>query len=103
MTEIQRHYFKEGDEVAHKENLTQMMEVRRLIKKKVKHGDDPKAEQHIFMIGIECGWWQDINGAREYRKEIFHTKTLVPFDVAEGGHIEVLKWLDSHKGSQGGK
>lgn len=84
-----RHFFKEGDEVAHKENIMLRMEVRRIIRNKIKA---KKAEDkfRVYTMGIECGWW---NG-EFYQKEVFHTRSLIPWGVATQGYASVLRWLD---------
>ena len=89
MTDNRKKYLKEGSEVAHKEALSVKMEVRKIIwrVKKGKQGDMDRR----FLLGIECGWWN--NGT--YNKEVFHTHTLVPWEIAEEGHIAVIKYLDS--------
>ena len=84
-----RHLFKEGDEVAHKENTSQIMEVRRIVKR--------TKNNWKFIIGIECGWW---NTDGEYQKEIFHTKVLVPWEIAlkslnGGGRPVIINWLEN--------
>jgi len=71
-------YLREGQEVAHKENLTTKMEVRKIIRRVKKAKNDEDMDRR-FTLGVECGWW---NGER-YNKEVFHTHTLVPWEIAE--------------------
>lgn len=104
--ENEKKFFKEGDEVAHKENPNLKMEVRRIIKiKRSVPGSDPK-EFHSFTVGIECGWWKASNNGEQekdnflkddYRKEVFHSKSLVPWDVAQLGFVAMLEWLKTAK------
>lgn len=83
-----RIFFSEGDMVAHKENIQLKMEVRRIIRTKRKAKVDGELDRR-FTLGIECGWWS----GDDYIKEVFHTRALVPWEVAEGGFIDVQKWL----------
>lgn len=78
---------KEGDEVAHKENITLKLQVIRVIKKK-KLMKDGKTKD--FVLGILCGWWNDT----KYEKETFHTNHLVPWEIAEKGYVSVISYLE---------
>ena len=91
---FEKRHFKEGDEVVHKENPTMKMEVRKIVRtKKEFTNDSGEKDNYSQIIGIECGWWND----REYKKEVFHTKTLVPAEVAEGGYTDIIRYLDNAK------
>ena len=87
---FRKRYFKEGQEVAHKENLSNKMEVRRIIRMTKKAKDKQDIDRKLT-LGIECGWW---NG-EAYCKEVFHTNSLVPWEIAEEGFISVQKYIDS--------
>jgi uncharacterized protein YodC (DUF2158 family) len=76
-------YFKEGDEVAHKENIELKMEVRRVIR--------IVKDEKKYIIGIECGWWED----SVYKKEKFHTSKLIPWSVAQQGYVSTVKWIEN--------
>lgn len=90
MSEDKSNYLKEGDMVAHKENLDQKLEVRRIIRQKSKINTDNGEAIKVFTRGIECGWWAS---QTDYKKEVFHTKSLVPWDIAQEGFIAVVKYL----------
>ena len=81
--------FKDGDEVAHVDNLKLMMHVGRLIKKGKKEptgkmlDGKPVYQTYQILIGIECHWWQEINGVKEFRKHRFHSRELLPWDIAQ--------------------
>jgi hypothetical protein len=92
MSEDKAGYFKEGDMVAHKENLEQRLEVRRIIRRKSKLTTEEGERESfkVFTLGIECGWWSD---TKTYKKEVFHTKSIIPWDVAQEGFIAVVKYL----------
>lgn len=90
----EKRYFSASEEVAHKDNLGLKMEVSRVIKeyRNVIHdrGNSKVVEKKCFIVGIECKWWD--GGKRCI--DVFHSKTLVPWDVAEEGHIAVVKYLN---------
>lgn len=85
----QEHYrFKEGDEVAHVDNLELKMHVSRLIKKSKKEptgkmlDGKPVYQTYIILVGIECHWFQEVNGIKEFRKHRFHSRELLPWNIA---------------------
>lgn len=80
-------YFRDGDEVAHKDNIELRMEVRRILRTRK---EDDNGVKKSYTIGIECGWWDGEN----YCKEKFHTAKLVPWDIAAEGYISVIKWIE---------
>lgn len=90
--------FKEGESVAHIDQLGHKMVVSRILYqfRKPKPLKD-QGEQMIlakrYMIGIECRWWVD----NAIRKEKFHSRELVPFHVAQQGREIVLQWLEDIK------
>ncbi len=87
---IKKHLYKEGDEVAHKENCEQLMEVRRIIQ--------TKKNERKYIVGIECGWWTTEG---KYEKEVFHSRVLVPWNIAEKSLVEgrhvVINWLEGNR------
>ena len=85
-----KRFFKEGDYVAHKENAELKMEVRRIIRSKRRYPKEGNKER-IFTLGIECSWWV----GKELRKDVFHTNSLVPWDIAEEGYMAILKYFDA--------
>lgn len=96
-----KHFFKEGDEVCHKENPTLIMTVSRILKesKEFIKGYNTKGEvikeQGIRMLGIECHWWEysQITNKKELKVYKFHSRELVPKNIAEKGKEEIVKWL----------
>lgn len=97
-----KHRFKEGDVVCHRDNLLQKMYVKGIVKK-VK--EIWKGEYNVdgsrrlvrieLMCGIDCHWWA--NGGI-LRKERFHSRELVPWEVVEKGEEAVRDWLLGQKG-----
>jgi uncharacterized protein YodC (DUF2158 family) len=81
--------FREGEEVCHKNNLKLKMTVERILKKtvagkpgvvdlrKVESVED--IEKKIYIIGIECHWWD----GDKLAKGKFHSRELVPFNIGQ--------------------
>jgi len=88
--------FKEGDEVAHKENLNTQLEVRKIIRAK-KRGRKEGEPDRTFTLGIECGWWV----GNEYRVQVFHTNVLVPWSIASDGYTSVVRYLNDMQNING--
>jgi len=86
-----RKYFSEGDEVAHKENLTLKLFVKQIVKYKkfvTEYGKNEKIQKE-FISGIKCSWWKN----EEYVSVVFHSRELVPWNIAEQGKEKVIEWL----------
>ena len=87
-------YFKEGDEVAHKDNLGVKLTVQRIIKEfktiRSEKASSTLIERRCMLKGIECGWW---GPDKQYYKNVFHSTSLIPFEVAEEGFVAVEKYL----------
>ena len=81
--------FKEGDEVAHVDNLELKMHVARLVKRNKKEptgkmvDNKPVYENYTILIGIECHWFQEIDGKKQFRTYRFHSRELLPWDDAQ--------------------
>ena len=87
-------YLVEGDEVAHKENLTLKLLVERVIKYKkfvTVYGQEQKIEKD-FISGIQCGWWKN----EEFVHGVFHSQHLVPWKIAEQGKEKVIEYLEQN-------
>ena len=61
------HYFKAGDAVVHKDNLSQKMIVDRILKKEFERdGAVGTLNNKITkIIGIDCHWWEANSGTYE--------------------------------------
>jgi len=101
-----KHKFKEGDEVAHVANLKKKMFVNRILyeDKKIYAGTENGERTHQvkrFITGIECYWYMVNKGSKtdeqEYDKNKFHSKHLIPWEIAEKGHDDVYKWIDERQ------
>lgn len=97
-----KYYFKEGEEVYHKDNLKVKLIVNRVLKDSVqiRKGFDmkegkPIMETVIRMIGVECHWWEHSEALNEkqLRTYKFHSTELVPKDIVEKGIEAVKQWL----------
>lgn len=72
----QGYKFKEGQEVAHRENLSQKIFVQKIL---VANITLPSKQQFAKMIGILCHWWEDCPCSDEVdykpsEKEQYETK-----------------------------
>jgi hypothetical protein len=85
-----KNWIKEGMEVAHKELLSRKMMVVRILRRFRDVHIDGKKETKSEIIGVECRYKKE----SDLFLEKFHTRELVPYEIAEGGFIEVLKFLD---------
>lgn len=89
MEQIRKYRFKEGDAVAHVNNLGKKLYVRRIIKKikKETYGKDGEGKDIIItseiMLGIECHWWEGQGENSSLVKDKFHSIELIPWDVAQ--------------------
>lgn len=91
-------WIREGMEVAEIDNPTHKMVVKRILKKTKKiatykrdaNGDIIYTNKTI-MEGVECYWWKD----NEMVTDKFHTKRLVPYEVATKGQKEIIEFLES--------
>lgn len=93
--------FKQTDEVAHIHNLSQKMIVVgakfRNIEQSTgefKDKDNPKegfrTEKKRKITGISVEWW---NSDGELLKNVFHSHSLVPWNIAVKGEEEAKAWL----------
>ena len=95
---MKSHRFREGDEVAHKENRKQKMFVRALLyeTKEISAGHDgegkSKTENKRFILGVECHWW---DADSNLNRDKFHTRELLPWSVAQKKVIEIQEWIDN--------
>jgi len=93
--EYERNWIKVGREVAHKEHLSQKLFVEDFIKKFVErpnsHNPDEK-ETKMHLMGVKCHWW---NKEGELVTAKFHKNELIPWEVAEQGHIAVLEFIEN--------
>lgn len=90
--------FKEGDTVAYFDNLYTCMTVKEIIYKKVDVPVKPKEDGSGFekktvsrLDGILCQWF---DAEQKYHEIKFHSRSLVPWDVAKEGAIAVSKYLN---------
>ena len=89
--------FKEGDAVAYKDNLFLCMTVKEIIYKKVDIPVAPKQDESGFvrksiskLDGILCQWFDK---DQVYHEVKFHSRVLVPWNIAEQGMVAVMNYL----------
>lgn len=94
---MEKIHFKEGDDVAFKDNLYQKMNVIEVVYRIIEVPDKPKADGSGFtkkkvnkLDGIICLWY-DLKG--NLHKEKFHSRVIVPWSIAEKGAEAVHKYL----------
>jgi hypothetical protein len=90
--------FKDGDEVAHIDNVEKKLRVTTINKHEefFKTGNlDKNGSEEIKprsrMDGITCHWWKD----NEVQTYTFHSRELVPWDIALKGKEEAEEWLST--------
>ena len=85
--EYGRNWIKGGMEVAHKDNLIQPMTVEGIV---TRSRGDMK-----LIVGVKCHWWQDGKDKKKiYQFGTFHTRELIPWEVALKGSGDVKKFLE---------
>jgi len=87
--------YKETEIVAHIDCLELQMRVKRFIreKKQIIVSTDPlKKESKMFLIAIECEWFE----GKILKKNKFSSKVLVPYHVAVAGKELALAWLNDN-------
>lgn len=94
--------FRIPEQVAHIGNLSLMMTTKEIKYKKFDSStgvprDDGiagfKTEPKKKIEGILVEWWE----GNDYKKDIFHTGVLVPWDIAQKGPAESHGWLEKVK------
>lgn len=97
---MQRYKFKDGEVVYHIENLQQKMIVSKILRQKKQIPIEEKDEktggfkriEKVFLIGIECYWW-DKDG--KYNKQKFHSKMLIPEHIVKMGLTSIKVFTES--------
>lgn len=98
---MKNHFFKDGDDVAHKEYLTLKMTIRRSLWRKTRIPGTEK-DMNKF-IGLECTWFEDVPGEagkKFYKRQNFHSRELVPWEIAQKGQKAVIKFLTGEAGAK---
>ena len=89
-----KYWISKGIEVVHRDRIGQpnlessKMYVQRIIKKKI-YSDTKESVGHVI-DGIRC-YWYDKKG--ELKVENFHSKHLIPYEIAIQGVEETNKWI----------
>ena len=99
---MEKHKFNEGDNVAHIDNLKQKMEIFHFYKNTVtvrtdwndktnKYNEEAKEQ----LRGIGCFWYGEPNkeGIRPLLEQKFHSKFLIPWDIAQKGKDAAIEYL----------
>ena len=94
-----KHWLKEGEPVAHITNLSFRMSIEKLLYKRAEifcNQSDPNAffdtnqkrwlRNKKLLVGVRCRW---VNGDGMFESTDFHSRELVPWEVALKGASEV--------------
>jgi uncharacterized protein YodC (DUF2158 family) len=88
--------FREGDELAHKDNLAHKITVYEIFTETIMVADGYSEEKKCFIKkpkkvirGIGCHWFE--NGQLQTHR--FHSRELVPWEVAQKGASAVHDYL----------
>ena len=95
-----KHRFKEGDFVASTSQLSKMLVVSKVVYRSIdeptgRRDDDGNAicEQRKKLEGIMCQWEEE--GIP--KENIFHSRLLVPYEVAKDGIEKVQEWIEANR------
>lgn len=91
--------FKTGDAVAYKDNLYQPMTIQEIVYRRTsipckekEDGSGFEMKETSRLVGMICVWFDKDGG---FHKELFHSRVLVPWEVAEQGAVATIKYLNS--------
>lgn len=100
MSKNKKRYFSIGDEVACKYAPTVLMVVkdikmRKSMKTKTVYDNSSgefKTEKQEFkeIVGIQTYWFEE---EKKYKTDIFHTQSLIPWEVAQKGKKEIEEFI----------
>ena len=84
---MDKNWIKDGMDVAHVDNIFQKMTVEKMVIRR---------QGEIFMVvGFKCHWWEIVaNKPSKYQFGVFHSRELVPWDVALEGSTAVNKFRE---------
>lgn len=83
-----KRWIKDGMEVAHKDNIIQKMTVEKMVVITRKGGMS-------IVAGFKCHWWESVPGKQpKYNYGTFHSRELIPWEVAMKGPTGVQKFLE---------
>jgi hypothetical protein len=82
-----KYEFKENEDVAHIDNLTQKLTVRNAEYFFIQKKETDKMIRKIR--GITCYWWSE----GKLQENMFHSERLVPWVFAQRGLEESERWL----------
>ena len=84
--EYDKNWIKEGSSVAHYENQNQKMFVEKFVSRGMPGGMK-------LLLGVKCYWYEEYTyqgqDKKRYKAGTFHSRHLVPWDVALGGKQNV--------------
>jgi len=97
MGESKKYYFKEGEEVIHKECPNQKLFIESILKEVYPIAPkDPSGKQQTStkILGIKCHWW-DKDG--KFFEGKFHKSEILPYEVGfDSTELERMDWLEKN-------
>jgi len=99
MPSKEKYKFQEGEKVAHISNLKLELFINRIIFKSVKipvlYQDKKVSEKSVSKIdSIEVSFADPETG--RLHKDRFHSRLLVPWEVAKKGELTAIRWLEGN-------
>ncbi len=98
--------YKEGEDVAHKDNLKSKMTIYEIFTETIQvstgvlkpNAKEFEKKSKKIIRGIGCHWFGPENekGEKELITHRFHSRELVPWDIAQKGIEEVIKYFETY-------
>jgi len=91
-------WIQEGMAVAHKENPGCKMFVIQLVLE-VRHIPNRSIKSEKKISGVLVHWWDECENVKDKKKLVehrFHTREIVPWEIAEQGKDAIIKFLEDH-------
>ena len=91
---MDKYWIVPGVEVVHRDDISELNRDRmHLFKMTVEKVVRRKVNDHLARVdGVRCHW---LDNDRKYQVGMFHTKELIPYDVAKKGVDAVNEWIEN--------
>jgi hypothetical protein len=91
MSIYKKNWIIPGMEVCHIDNPEIKMRAEEIVRREVK----TEVGVITLVIGVRCTWFEALaNGSKKARYMVYHTNTLLPWEVSIGGPVEISKFLN---------
>lgn len=92
MNDDKKYWIKPGIEVAHRDCITRKMYVVNIVRKKRRIKKEDGTRDTLSVIqGVACRWFDD----NKENKEVYHTRELIPWNIASEGEEAINNWINS--------